>query len=198
MGFSELLALFSEKVPILAIFVLLAAVLLQAIRQIIKRGLLPGVTRQVSGKLLEIIIKRTFNLLMVALILMVAVYAYSIRMNGSDHDNEKVPVRVKIFPQRFGEISGVDMRVVVDGNDVGKIANVPKPISLSVPPLEKGAHAFRFEDISAYLIEEPNKFIKQDEWSGLECEGDFVVSEEKTYQVSVRIDEAGQIHCSLK
>lgn len=107
-------------------------------------------------------------------------------------------MRIKSFPLRPDQISGVTLDIYIDNKSKGKIGNIPNPKTFDMGQFKEGLHSFRFENINAYYIDRFGTYSSVPNMNGLECEGDFGLTTSKTFQLVVWYDGSGNLTCDLR
>ncbi|MCS0331634.1 hypothetical protein ND981_01665 [Vibrio diabolicus] len=111
---------------------------------------------------------------------------------------ESYNVKVKTFPTRANQVSGVTLELFVDGEYVDEISNLRGTQRVSIEDLSKGQHDFTFEDVDGYFVDGFGNYQRHPQLSGMECNGEFYVNRNKTYQLQVYVDNFGNLQCGLK
>lgn len=107
-------------------------------------------------------------------------------------------IRLKTFPLRIGEVSGVKFDLYLDDNFVTEVANFPTNTTYNLGKINRGVHTYRFENIKAYFFDYAGSLKLIPELPNMECEGDIAVTRSKAFETVVLFDKFGRVHCDLR
>lgn len=96
-----------------------------------------------------------------------------------------------------GQLSGVKLDIYIDDTQIEGFNNLKGKPAISAGSLAEGTHMFRFENIVGYFMHPTNGPQVVPQASGMQCDGQFVVSRSRTYQLVVWLDGSG-LKCDLR
>jgi hypothetical protein len=95
-----------------------------------------------------------------------------------------------------GQLSGVVFDIYLDNHLLSRFDNRLSAPEIDAGKLIAGPHTFRFENITGYFMNPAGPQLMP-QASGLRCDGQFIVAQDKAYQVVVWLDASG-LKCDLR
>ncbi|AEX22254.1 hypothetical protein [Vibrio sp. EJY3] len=107
-------------------------------------------------------------------------------------------IKVKTFPTRANQVSGVTLELYVNDDYIDEISNLRGTQRVTIGELPKGEHEFIFANVNGYFVDGFGNYQRHPQFSDMECNGEFYVNRNKTYQLQVYVDNFGNLRCGLE